>query len=111
MYILERLEDLFNSDELHYLFLNTPTVYASLIGRYIRMAINVFKASSVQLRSINIFFYMGDRDPIRVIDGKVVHRKTPINEWIHVEDEVATHKTIILEDYIAVGDKVYTNIN
>lgn len=111
VYILERLEDLFNSDELHYLFLNTPTVYASLIGRYIRMAINVFKASSVQLRSINIFFYMGDRDPIRVIDGKVVHRKTPINEWIHVEDEVATHKTIILEDYIAVGDKVYTNIN
>jgi len=110
VYILEKLEDLFNSDELKYLFLNTPTVYASLIGRYIRMAINVFKASSVQLRSINIFFYLGDRDPIRVIDGKVVHKKYPINEWIHVQDTVSTHKTIFLNEYIAVGDKAYANI-
>lgn len=110
VYILEKLEDLFNSDELKYLFLNTPTVYASLIGRYIRMAINVFKASSVQLRSINIFFYLGDRDPIRVIDGKVVHKKYPIDEYIHVKDSVSTHKTIFLNEYIAVGDKVYANI-
>lgn len=110
VYILEKLEDLFNSDELKYLFLNTPTVYTSLIGRYIRMAINVFKASSVQLRSINIFFYLGDRDPIRVIDGKVVHKKYPIDEYIHVKDSVSTHKTIFLNEYIAVGDKVYANI-
>lgn len=107
VYILEKLEDMFNSDELHYLFLNTPTVYATLIGKYIRTAINVFKASSVQLRSINIFFYLGDRDPIRVIDGKVVHKTYDIPQWVHVDDTMATHKTIFLDEYVAVGDKVY----
>lgn len=110
VYILEKLEDLFNSDELHYLFLNTPTVYGALIGKYIRMAINVFKASSVQLRSINVFFKLGDRDPVHVIDGKATHRKDGISEWVHVKDELGTHKTVFLHEYVAVGDKVYYNI-
>ncbi|MCM1294993.1 MAG: hypothetical protein NC311_05580 [Muribaculaceae bacterium] len=110
IYIFERLEEMFNSNELHYLFLNTPTVYATLIGKYIRIAINVFKSAPTQLRSINVFFYLGDRDPIRVIDGKVVHRKEAIDEWVHVKDELSSHKTIILDEYVSVGDKVYVNI-
>lgn len=110
VYILERLEDMFNqANILQYLFLNTPTVYATLIGKYIRIAINVFKASSVQLRSINAFFYLGDRDPIRVIDDTTVHVEMGIDDWIHVDDELSTAKTIFLDDYIAVGDKVYVN--
>lgn len=110
IYILERLEEMFSSTELKYLFLNTPTVYATLIGRYIRIAINVFKSAPTQLRSINVFFYLGDRDPIRVIDGKVVHRKDTINEYVHVKDELSTHKTIFLDEFVSVGDKVYVNI-
>lgn len=110
IYILERLDEMFSSDELQYLFLNTPTVYATLIGRYIRMAINVFKSAPTQLRSINVFFKLGDRDPIRVIDGKVAYRKDNVEEYVHVRDELSTHKTIFLDEYISVGDKVYTNI-
>ena len=26
-----------------------------------------------------------------------------------VEDEIATHKTIVLDDYVNIGDKVYVN--
>src|SRR5699024_2127129 len=37
---LTTLDELFNTDELKYLFMNTPSVYASLLGKYIRMAIN-----------------------------------------------------------------------
>ena len=111
VYILETLEETFQSDDLKYLFLNTPTVYASLIGKYIRIAINVFKASAVQLRSINVFFKLGDRDPIRVIDNKVVHRTYTIHDYIHVIEELGVHKTIYLDDWIAVGDKVYTNMD
>lgn len=110
IYILERLDEMFNSNELHYLFLNTPTVYATLIGKYIRIAINVFKSAPTQLRSINVFFHLGDRDPVRVIDGKVIHRKDTIDEWVHVKEELDVHKTIFLDEYVNVGDKVYVNI-
>lgn len=111
VYILEQLEAMFSSPELKYLFLNTPTVYATLIGKYIRIAINVFKSAPTQLRSINVFFHIGDRDPIRVIDGKVVHRKDTIDEYVHVKDELSVHKTIYLNDTVAVGDKIYYNFD
>ena len=109
IYILENLEELFNSDELHYLFLNTPNIYVTLLSRYLRIAINVFKASSVQLESINVFFNVGDNEPIRVIDHKIAHDGLNIDDVIHVIDEVALHKTIIVSDTVRVGDKAYTN--
>ena len=108
---LTTLDELFNTDELKYLFMNTPSVYASLLGKYIRMAINVFKASSVQLRSINVHFKLGDRDPIRVIEGKDKHVNYELDDTIHVDDDVVVQRTIYLDEYIVVGDKVYTNMD
>lgn len=107
LYILEKLETTFSSPELKYLFLNTPNTYGTLIQKYLKMAINVFKASSVQLESINVFFNVGESDPIRVIDHKVQHRTNTISEGIHVYDTIATHKTIVVDEYIGVGDKPY----
>lgn len=107
LYILEKLENVFSSPELQYLFLNTPNTYGTLIQKYLKMAINVFKASSVQLESINVFFNVGESDPIRVIDHKIQHRTNGISEGIHIYDTFATHKTVVLEEYISVGDKPY----
>ena len=109
VYILEQLEALFSSGELKYLWLNSPTLYGSIIGKYIRIAIEVFKASSVQLRSINIVFKMGDNDPIHVIDDMHTHRRKEFYEPIHVIDELAKHKVHFIDEYIAVGDKIYAN--
>ena len=109
IYILEKLEELFSTDELKYLFLNTPSTYGALIEKYLRMAINVFKASSVQLESINVFFNVGDNDPIRVIDQKIIHKKLGMDDTIHIEDDIATHKTIVLDDTVYVMDKAYYN--
>lgn len=109
IYILEKLEDLFNSDELHYLFLNTPSAYGALIEKYLKMAINVFKASSVQLDTINVFFRLGDHDPVRVIDQKEKHITSYINDTIYVTDEIATHKTIGVDDTVYGLDKAYYN--
>ena len=110
IYILEELEELFSSDELKYLFLNTPSTYGALIEKYLRMAINVFKASSVQLESINVFFNVGDAEPIRIIDQKVTHKKVSIDDTIYVEDDLAMHKTIVVDDTVYVMDKPYFNI-
>lgn len=110
VYILERLEALFNSDELKYLWLNTPTIYGTILSKYIRTAINVFKASSVQLRSINIFFKLGDRDPVHVLDDFCNHKTRRPDDVIHVIDTIHKHKTRFIDEYITVGDKVYTNI-
>ena len=109
IYILEKLEDLFSTPELKYLFLNTPNTYGTLISKYLRTAINVFKASSVQLESINVFFNVGDAEPVRVIDQKETHTKLHINEDVYITDEVAFHKTIVVEDYVRTIDKPYTN--
>lgn len=110
LYILEKLEDTFNSPELKYLYMNTANLYNSLISGYLRIAINVFKASSVQLDSINIFLYAGDSDPIRVIDDEHHHRNVGCDDTIHITDDIATKKTIYLEDYIGIMDKNYVNI-
>lgn len=107
VYILEQLQDYFRSDDLHYLFLNTPEVYVSLIRRYIEMAINVFKASSIQLRNISVLFQYGDSDPIRIFDEKKTDFHLVINDEVHVQDEVAFHYNLTLDDYVTVGDKVY----
>lgn len=110
IYILERLEALFNSDELHYLWLNTPTIYANIIGKYLLIAINVFKASSVQLRSVNVFFKLGDLDPIRILDEMHRHKDKVIDDYVHIRDDLSKAKTRFIDDYISFGDKVYTNM-
>src|SRR5699024_9173048 len=48
LYILEKLETMFDSPELKYLFMNTPGVAGTLITKYLRTAIELFKASSVE---------------------------------------------------------------
>lgn len=109
LYILEKLEDLFNREELKYLFMNTHNTAGTLISRYLIKAINVFKASSVQLSSINVFFYLGDMYPIRVIDQSYHHINRYIDDEVIVDDEIATHKIIVLDEYANIGDKVYVN--
>ena len=108
LYILEKLEDTFSSPELKYLFLNTANNYNTIISRYLRTAINVFKASSVQLDSINIILYLGDHEPVRIIDDAYKHKNAYIHDIVHIDDEVALHKTIYIEDHMIVGDRVYT---
>ena len=108
LYILEKLEDTFGSPEFEYLFMNTANSYNSIISRYLRTAINVFKASSVQLESINVVLYLGDHEPIRMIDDVYRNEDYYINDHITVTDTVAFNKTIVIEDTAYVGDKVYT---
>jgi len=107
LYILEKLEDLFSTPELKYLFLNTPNTYGTLIQKYLRMAINVFKAAPVQLESINTFFTVGEGEPIRVIDEKILRRDNGMDDTIHIYDEISIHKTIVIEDTVHIGDKPY----
>ena len=108
LYILEKLEDTFGSPEFEYLFMNTANSYNSIISRYLRTAINVFKASSVQLESINVVLYLGDHEPIRMIDDVYRNEDYYINDHITVTDTVAFNKTIVIEDTAYAGDKVYT---
>ena len=107
VYILEQLQDYFRSDDLHYLFLNTPEVYVSLINRYIEIAINVFKASSVQLRNISVMFLYGENDPIRVFDQHDVHYNAHFSDEVHVKDEASFNFHLTVDEYVTVGDKVY----
>ena len=110
LYILEKLEDAFQSPELKYLYMGTANLYNTLISHYLRIAINVFKASSVQLESINIYLYAGEYDPLRIIDNKHFHADVYLSDTIHITDEIATHRTVYLEDGIDFMDKAYTNI-
>ena len=109
VYILEQLQDYFRSDDLQYLFLNTPSVYIELVRDYIEIALNVFKASSVQLRNINVMFYYGDGDPVRVFDVGVTKFNLHLNDEVHVQEEIGINYHLILEDYVAVGDNIYYN--
>lgn len=107
IYILEKLDELFDTDALHYLFLNTPSAYGSLLNEYLETAINVFKASSVQLRAINVFFYLGDYEPLRLIDEKITHETNYIYDNACIHDEFSTEETIYIDDYIGIEDKPY----
>ena len=109
LYILNKLEEYFSSDELKYLFLNTPNIFVSVISKYLRTAINVFKASTVQLESINVLFNVGDHDPIRVIDQKELHWKEKLNDYVFIFDEIAFHKHLIIDDFAYLLDKGYTD--
>jgi len=110
VYALEKLEDLFSSEELKYLFINTSSAYGALIEKYLRMAINVFKASSVQLDSINVIFTLGDDIPIRVIDQLEHHETEALDDTVYVSDELAFHRSIAIDDVVRVETKAYNNI-
>lgn len=109
VYILEKLENLFNSGELHFLFLGMPSVYSSLIGHYIMTAIDVFKASSVQFRNVDIFFRLGDGNPIRVFDRQGSLTESFINDEIRVIDKLSADVEVIVEEYVTGLDKAYAN--
>lgn len=110
VYVLERLEELFNTDELKYLFLNTPSTYGAILFKYLRIAINVFKASSEQLDNINVVFYLGDSDPVRVMDKSSIHRSCDFDDDVHIWDDVTIHKEINIDDHVFMMDKVYFNV-
>ena len=74
-----------------------------------RTAINVFKASTVQLESINVLFNVGDHDPIRIIDQKALHQHESINDTVYIYDEIAFHKHLTIDDTAYVLDKAYTD--
>lgn len=107
LYILQKLEVMFDSKELKYLFLNTPGVAGTLITKYLRTAIELFKASSVEFSTINIVFEYGDEVPIRVIDRNVLWVKKVTNEDIFIDDEIGFHKYLFLDDFVNVEPKIY----
>lgn len=107
LYILEKLETMFDSPELKYLFMNTPGVAGTLITKYLRTAIELFKASSVEFSTINIVFEYGDEVPIRVIDHNIMWVKKVVNEEIFICDEIAFHKYMVLDDFVNVEPKIY----
>lgn len=109
LYILNKLEGFFSSDELKYLFLNTPNIFVSTISKYLRTAINVFKASTVQLESINVLFNVGDHDPIRIIDQRAFHWREKINDTVYIYDEIAFHKHVVIDEFAYILDKGYTD--
>lgn len=110
LYVMEKMEYIYSHDVLKYLFVNTPNTSISLLSKYIRTAIEVFKASSVQLDTINIFFYLGTDSPVRVFDEMHWWRTHGLTDQVNVKDEIVYHKTIILEDYVRVQDKTYTSV-
>lgn len=110
LYVMEKMEYIYSHDVLRYLFVNTPNTSIALLSKYIRTAIEVFKASSVQLDTINIFFYLGTDSPVRVFDEVTSHRIHGLDDQVNVKDEIIFHKTIILEDYVRIQDKTYTTV-
>ncbi len=107
LYILDKLEGFFDSDQFKYLFLNTPNIYSSVISKYLRTAINVFKANAVQLTSINVFLEYGDHKPIRVIDDAYTETEQYINDSITPTDSIVLNTTLTIDDYINVADSAY----
>lgn len=107
LYILEKLEVMFDSPALKYLFLNTPGTAGTLITKYLRTAIEIFKASSVEFSTINIVFEYGDEVPVRVIDRNVMWVKKVTNEEVLVDDEIAFHKYLVLDDFVNIEPKLY----
>ena len=112
LYVMEKMEYMFSHSFLHFLFINTPNTSISLLSKYIRTTVEVFKASSVQLDTINIFFYIGDKFPeVRVFDDIELHKTKYLEDIVHVVDELVTHKTILIEDVARVNDRAYPTVN
>lgn len=107
LYIMEKMESIFDSDELKHLFINTPNTSGALISKYLRNAIEIFKASSVEFSTINVVFDYGDQDPTRVIDHNILWIKKVVNEDVIIDDEISFHKYMVLDDYANTEPKIY----
>lgn len=107
LYAMEKMEQLFSSPELEYLFINTPNISCTLISKYLRNAIEIFKASSVEFTTINIIFEYGDECPIRVIDRNAMWVRKYTYDDVWIEDEIAFHKYMVLDDYVNIEPKLY----
>lgn len=110
LYVLEKLESLFDDPSLKYIFTNTPGAAFQLLQKYIRRAIELFKASSVQLESINIVLNIGkDGDDaencIRMICNEYRHHNLSIQDGFNMIDEVSFKRTIHIVDAFYSEDK------
>lgn len=112
LYILEKLESLFDDPSLKYLFTNTPGAAFQLLKKYIRRAIELFKASSVQLESINIVLNIGEDDDaenaFRMICQEYRHHRFSIHDSFTMIDEVSFKRQLHIDDGFYVEDKAVT---
>lgn len=109
LYAMEKLEYIFNHPDLRFLFVNTPNSSISILSKYIRTTIEVFKAAAVQLETINIFFNVGgEHDPIRVFDEFTDFSKYKMFvDQINVRDSILFDRYLYLEDIVRVTPKYY----
>lgn len=110
LYVMEKMEYVYSYDVLRFVFINTPNTSIAAISKYIRTAIEVFKASSVQLDNINVFFYLGTDSPIRVFDRVGAEEKRGVTDQVNIKDEIGFRYRLILEDYVRIQDKTYTSV-
>lgn len=112
LYILEKLESLFDDPSLKYLFTNTPGATFQLLKKYIRRAIELFKASSVQLESVNVVLNIGEDDDaenaFRMICQEYRHHRFSIHDSFTMIDEVSFKRQLHIDDGFYVDDKVAT---
>ena len=87
-----------------------PLLPPALLQKYIRRAIELFKASSVQLESINIVLNIGkDGDDaencIRMICNEYRHHNLSIQDGFNMIDEVSFKRTLHIVDAFYSEDK------
>ena len=110
LYIIEKLEKLFDDPALKYIFANTPGSAFDLLKQYIRKAIELFKASSVQLDAINIVLEiggMGDdaENNIRVICQPYRIEDISIPTIVHPIDDVKIDIELNIDDDVFIEPK------
>lgn len=107
-YTLMAVQSLFDTDKLKFLFINTPDMHDYLIKTHFSKMINLFKASSVELGSVDIIFYMRDIDsPIKgffdytvatthlFVDSTITYeQRASCTYFIHVVDEMRAGEII-----------------
>ena len=104
LYVLEKLENLFDSPSLKYLFTNTPGAAFQLLKKYIKRAIEIFKASQVQLDSFNIVIKIGDDDANNVVRAICQPYR---NHRLFIGDEATTTDEIHFRRGVIINDSAY----
>ena len=105
LYLLEKLERMFDSDDLKYLFINTPGTSLLLLGVYIRRAIELFKASSVQLDAINIILDIGGTDGSPLEDIRIITEPWTVKH-LHIWDSASTIDEVSFTKILEINDSV-----